>query len=62
MQVKASRVKMTLVSRRSRYRSGVRFFSRGVDAEGRHVSNFVETEQVVATRRGVTSHVSILIY
>lgn len=35
-----------LISRRSRYRVGTRYFSRGVDAEG-NVSNFVETEQIV---------------
>ncbi|KAG5461772.1 MAG: SacI homology domain-containing protein, partial [Olpidium bornovanus] len=35
-----------LISRRSRYRVGTRYFSRGVDREG-NVSNFVETEQIV---------------
>lgn len=35
-----------LISRRSRYRPGTRYFSRGIDANG-HVSNFVETEQIV---------------
>ncbi|KAG2226042.1 hypothetical protein INT45_002508 [Circinella minor] len=35
-----------LVTRRSRFRPGTRFFSRGIDAEG-HVSNYVETEQLV---------------
>ncbi|KAL1918962.1 uncharacterized protein VTP21DRAFT_2343 [Calcarisporiella thermophila] len=35
-----------LISRRSRYRAGTRYFSRGVDLEG-NVSNFVETEQLV---------------
>ncbi|KAI7879226.1 SacI homology domain-containing protein [Mucor mucedo] len=35
-----------LITRRSRHRPGTRFFSRGIDAEG-HVSNFVETEQLV---------------
>jgi hypothetical protein len=47
VKVKLRTVDLTLVSRRSRFRSGVRFFSRGVDSEG-HVSNFVETEQVHA--------------
>ncbi|KAI9344770.1 SacI homology domain-containing protein [Pilaira anomala] len=37
---------MALISRRSRHRPGTRYFSRGIDAEG-HVSNFVETEQLV---------------
>ncbi|KAI7868999.1 SacI homology domain-containing protein [Spinellus fusiger] len=35
-----------LLTRRSRHRAGSRYFSRGIDAQG-HVSNFVETEQVV---------------
>lgn len=35
-----------LVARRSRFRAGTRYFSRGVDDEG-HVSNFNETEQFV---------------
>ncbi|KAI8066468.1 SacI homology domain-containing protein [Gongronella butleri] len=35
-----------LVSRRSNERAGTRYFSRGIDQDG-HVSNFVETEQLV---------------
>ncbi|KAI9489823.1 SacI homology domain-containing protein [Zychaea mexicana] len=35
-----------LITRRSRFRPGTRFFSRGIDSDG-HVSNFVETEQLV---------------
>ncbi|KAG2176447.1 hypothetical protein INT43_005687 [Umbelopsis isabellina] len=35
-----------LITRRSRHRPGTRYFSRGIDAKG-HVSNFVETEQLV---------------
>jgi hypothetical protein len=35
-----------LITRRSRHRPGTRYFSRGIDAQG-HVSNFVETEQLV---------------
>ena len=35
-----------LVTRRSRYRAGTRYFSRGIDERG-HVSNFNETEQIV---------------
>lgn len=33
-----------LISRRSRFRAGTRYFSRGIDKDG-HVSNFNETEQ-----------------
>lgn len=35
-----------LISRRSRYRAGTRYFSRGIDREG-NVSNFNETEQIL---------------
>jgi hypothetical protein len=35
-----------LTSRRSRFRAGTRYFSRGIDEEG-HVSNFNETEQTI---------------
>ncbi|XP_014666143.1 PREDICTED: phosphatidylinositide phosphatase SAC1-like [Priapulus caudatus] len=35
-----------LVSRRSCFRAGTRYYVRGVDAEG-HAANFVETEQIV---------------
>jgi hypothetical protein len=35
-----------LVSRRSKHRAGVRYHSRGIDDDA-HVSNFVETEQIV---------------
>mmetsp|Transcript_45246 Transcript_45246/g.175686 ORF Transcript_45246/g.175686 Transcript_45246/m.175686 type:complete len:672 (-) Transcript_45246:2892-4907(-) len=41
---------ISLVSRRSRRRSGTRYMSRGVDNAG-DVSNFVETEQVVWSSR-----------
>ena len=37
---------VALISRRSRFRVGTRFFSRGLDAEG-HTSNFNETEQIL---------------
>ncbi|KAI9020157.1 SacI homology domain-containing protein [Phycomyces nitens] len=37
---------LALITRRSRHRAGTRFFSRGIDKHG-HVSNFVETEQLV---------------
>ncbi|XP_050296050.1 phosphatidylinositol-3-phosphatase SAC1 [Anthonomus grandis grandis] len=43
--------KWTLISRRSIYRAGTRWFRRGIDKEG-NVANFVETEQIVETREG----------
>ncbi|EJD55532.1 inositol/phosphatidylinositol phosphatase [Auricularia subglabra TFB-10046 SS5] len=36
----------SLISRRSRYRAGTRYFRRGIDELG-HVANFNETEQIV---------------
>ncbi|CBK20044.2 uncharacterized protein [Blastocystis hominis] len=45
---------LTLISRRSIYRNGRRFNTRGIDSEG-HVANFVETEQIVATDSGIVS-------
>lgn len=35
-----------LISRRSRYRAGTRYFARGIDSTG-HVANFNETEQLI---------------
>jgi len=40
------RIQICLISRRSRYRAGTRYFRRGIDQEG-HVANFNETEQMV---------------
>ena len=37
---------LALISRRSRYRAGTRYFRRGIDQNG-HVANFNETEQIV---------------
>ncbi|KAF8317564.1 hypothetical protein DL93DRAFT_2165436 [Clavulina sp. PMI_390] len=37
---------LVLISRRSRYRAGTRYFTRGVNAKG-HVANFNETEQII---------------
>lgn len=36
---------LALISRKSRFRAGLRYLRRGIDKEG-HVANFVETEQV----------------
>ena len=51
MQIVRTKVKSTsftfaLITRRSRFRGGTRYFSRGIDSQG-HVSNYNETEQVV---------------
>ncbi|KPI45836.1 Phosphoinositide phosphatase SAC1 [Cyphellophora attinorum] len=45
-KVKGTPFTFALITRRSRYRGGTRYFSRGIDADG-HVSNFNETEQIV---------------
>ncbi|KAJ7071497.1 SacI homology domain-containing protein [Mycena amicta] len=39
-------MQLCLISRRSRFRAGTRYFRRGVDDEG-HVANFNETEQLL---------------
>jgi phosphatidylinositol 4-phosphatase len=39
-------LQLCLISRRSRYRAGTRYFRRGIDKEG-HVANFNETEQTL---------------
>lgn len=49
---------LVLISRRSRHRAGVRFFSRGADDNG-YVSNFVETTQYVAKEGQELSYVQI---
>ncbi|KIM31856.1 hypothetical protein M408DRAFT_327265, partial [Serendipita vermifera MAFF 305830] len=47
-QINGQRFQFTLISRRSRFRAGTRFFTRGIDADG-HVGNYNETEQIVVT-------------
>ncbi|KAK0354904.1 Phosphoinositide phosphatase sac1 [Friedmanniomyces endolithicus] len=44
--VKGNALSFVLITRRSRYRAGTRYMSRGIDEQG-HVSNFNETEQMV---------------
>ncbi|KAF3909315.1 Synaptojanin-1 [Dactylellina cionopaga] len=46
--VKSTPVSFILITRRSRFRAGTRYFSRGVDENG-NVSNFNETEQIIIT-------------
>ncbi|KAF9568524.1 inositol/phosphatidylinositol phosphatase [Agrocybe pediades] len=45
---------LALISRRSRYRAGTRYFRRGIDDQG-HVANFNETEQILLVE-GQTTH------
>lgn len=49
--VKNVHVLLYLISRRSRYRAGTRYFRRGVDEDG-NVANFNETEQMVLVDKG----------
>lgn len=44
--IRGRRLQFCLISRRSRFRAGTRYFRRGIDHEG-HVANFNETEQLV---------------
>lgn len=48
--LKGNSMRFCLISRRSRYRAGTRYFRRGIDREG-HVANFNETEQIVLLDR-----------
>ncbi|KAI0029153.1 SacI homology domain-containing protein [Vararia minispora EC-137] len=51
-------IQLCLISRRSRFRAGTRYFRRGIDHEG-HVANFNETEQIVfISSQGVAEDVS----
>uniref|UniRef100_A0A8C7CKN9 SAC1 like phosphatidylinositide phosphatase b n=1 Tax=Oncorhynchus kisutch TaxID=8019 RepID=A0A8C7CKN9_ONCKI len=45
-----------IISRRSCFRAGVRYYVRGIDSEG-HAANFVETEQIVQYSGGKASFV-----
>lgn len=45
-RINGHHIRLCLMSRRSRFRAGTRYFRRGIDREG-HVANFVETEQVL---------------
>lgn len=44
---------LALISRRSRFRAGTRYFRRGIDHEG-NVANFNETEQILLLERQTT--------
>ena len=45
-RIKATPLTFTLITRRSRHRTGTRYLTRGIDDDG-HVANYNETEQVV---------------
>jgi hypothetical protein len=45
-QINGQRFEFCLLSRRSRFRAGTRYFTRGIDTEG-HVGNYNETEQII---------------
>jgi len=56
--VNGEAVRVWIVSRRSRYRAGLRLFMRGADDVG-NVANFVETEQLVVHRDTIASFVQV---
>jgi phosphatidylinositol-bisphosphatase len=47
-----------LISRRSKYRSGTRFYNRGID-ENSKCSQFIETEQIMVLGNEISSFVSL---
>ncbi|KAM3087598.1 Phosphoinositide phosphatase sac1 [Clarireedia jacksonii] len=53
-KIKSTPLTMVLITRRSRYRAGTRYFSRGIDEEG-NVSNFNETEQIILLNDNATT-------
>lgn len=50
--------RLTVVSRRSRFRAGTRYLRRGVDADG-HTANYVETEQILSCGKHHLSFVQV---
>jgi hypothetical protein len=61
MMVNGRKLQLCLVSRRSRFRAGTRYFRRGIDHDG-HVANFNETEQIatVPSQTGPTEAATTL--
>uniref|UniRef100_UPI00398E4844 phosphatidylinositide phosphatase SAC2-like n=1 Tax=Pristiophorus japonicus TaxID=55135 RepID=UPI00398E4844 len=53
-----SKFLLVLISRRSRYRGGMRYKRRGVDCDG-NVANYVETEQLIYSGSDILSFVQI---
>lgn len=52
--IKSTPLTFALITRRSRYRAGTRYFTRGIDEQG-HVANFNETEQILTLNEGTGS-------
>ena len=59
--VRGHHLQLCLISRRSRFRAGTRYFRRGIDHEG-HVANFNETEQLVLVENPSTPGLTGLSY
>ncbi|XP_078285002.1 phosphatidylinositide phosphatase SAC2-like [Rhinoraja longicauda] len=57
-QVPGAKFLFVLISRRSRYRGGMRYKRRGIDSNG-NVANYVETEQLIYSGDNVLSFVQI---
>ena len=58
VEINQKQFTLILISRRSVNRFGTRLFSRGIDENG-HVSNFVETEQIILYNQDRASFVQI---
>ena len=56
--IKGKTFKYVVISRRSCFRAGVRYYMRGVDTEG-HVANYVETEQILEHEGNRASFVQV---
>ena len=57
-EINGKKFQFGLISRRGVFRTGTRYFSRGIDSDG-NVSNFVETEQVLVHEDLIYAHVQI---
>lgn len=52
--IKSTPLTFALITRRSRYRAGTRYFMRGIDEQG-HAANYNETEQILTLNEGTGS-------
>jgi len=52
-RLNATPLTLILITRRSRFRAGTRYFTRGIDEQG-HVSNYNETEQILLLNDSTT--------
>lgn len=57
----ATPINIGLITRRSRFRAGTRYFRRGIDSDG-NVANFNETEQILVFKKEASSDAELFSY